>query len=276
VTKDTKSLIASSSVFLDVKSQCYNFLVSDPSADRKFSEEVAEINNSLAARLSGVVEKYSKPEPKTRWVADFVEENLPELVGRIQSRADEADLEAEPRDVESFLKLLAYSESKFKSVQFSSEDPKKVIDVAKGEAPTLRAYGGFGEFDLAPESLRFPAYSIVLWSDDTLLEVSTPFGDMPSYAVDKENQLFAFRNVYFVNEFGQGYKYEEILPAYTSAEDDTHDIKDTDLDPEKIPKLGVSVDRDQSRVLPMSIEDYKKVNGFVDRIKSAEFKLSAR
>lgn len=130
------------------------------------------------------------------------------------------------------------------------------------------------DMDLLPENFKFPAYGIMLVnfnfeSKDQNL-VTSPYGQFPRNILGMDEIHYELDNYYCFNLFGEGIKQEMITPMFTLEDD----FSEGDLDAarEKLPRLDFVPNDEDSRVVPLTEDDYLKINNIFADVEAGIYR----
>jgi len=116
-----------------------------------------------------------------------------------------------------------------------------------------------------PSGFRLPSYSLFEFTNDEGIEVTSPYGAIPSIIVDKTDRIFDIQNCYFFNKIGQGVKIEEIGLLTNEELSFEENLKDIGI--KNIPqKVNITLSEDDSRSMRLTNDDYKKVIALLNAI----------
>lgn len=240
------------------------------SPDQQPSPEQLDLNNKLAEQFEQIISQRKDPETNYPHPADeLLERGSLENVTKI---ANESGFSITKEELEQRIRLGRYAASQHKTVDFSPINPRDVyIGIELAYESVARALNS-GVFGVLPESFRFPAVAITTTPNRLLLPTTTPYGKLPSYAIDINNRLYEFTNTLFLNKFGQGVKYEMVERVSSKDEPIETVLKNYELKLEDVPRLNIVMSPENNRIVQIEDEDYVKLQEYLDKIKAGEFR----
>lgn len=130
--------------------------------------------------------------------------------------------------------------------------------------------------EILPESFNFPLYIIKQYAhlnlhDDAPMTVSSPYGKLPSDIIGKNGLWYILGNYYCINSFGQGAKIEDIteMGRIENEFEDSGELREAQR---KLTRVNFVPSEEHSRVVPLTPEDYQKVNKMLKDIDVGLYK----
>lgn len=238
--------------------------------------EFVSQNNSLAQQTERLIKTYSKPYPP-----EFFEtykrlvscRNSPEVAQQFSETEAEVYLKTRFTEDELTIMLLnEYADRQHSSAQFvDTSDTDFHIDLELAEESLSKRFR-IGEFGDLPEWFRCPAVCLHRWSNTKPPDATTPFGTLPTFVIDSLGRIYQFRNIYFLNQFGQGLKREEILCVSEPDQPLEKALVSWGLDYANTPHLDMPLSEELSRLTPLTAKDYEQLTLSIEAIQSGKFK----
>lgn len=234
------------------------------SPDQDGPQELLAVNNQLAKDIEQLVLEYASPpypvEPASEGVKQAVRDTL----------LTEHGIEVTREDVGQSEKLLAYAGRQRRQVTFQNiSDPDMHITLELGFEPIVRRQESL-YFSDAPEHLRFPAVAFSLWNNNRHVKSSSPYGEL-THAIDVNGKLYSFSNVFLLNQFDQGFKYEDVVKI-ADKDKVASELQDYSLKPKDIPHFNVPISSERSRIVPIAAHDYRMMQGRTMELKAGAFR----
>lgn len=134
--------------------------------------------------------------------------------------------------------------------------------------------------DILPSSFTFPVYAIEAntvfgWNIYTTMTVTSPYGETENHIIGNAGLWYAVENLYCFDSSGQGAKIEDITEM--GRIEDIDDL--TNDDAERVCNTLKRVDfvpsNEDSRVVPLTADDYAKINKMFQDIDTGVYKYNA-
>jgi hypothetical protein len=133
------------------------------------------------------------------------------------------------------------------------------------------------DIESLPKDFYFPVYIIqagtsILYDDEDR-KASSCYGNFANDAIGRDGSYYRFTNVYCFNYSGQGVKIENVTKM--GELEDWFDIDDVVAARKGFARLNFTPSEENSRVVPLTEEDYEKVNSMFADIDSGQYKFAA-
>lgn len=130
-----------------------------------------------------------------------------------------------------------------------------------------------GFVDLLPEGFDYPVYIIKggtnsIFDDSTEFDASTVHGVSTNYIIGSDDFIYEACNIYCFNDRGQGLKIEdfrELEVLYSEKYRKLAELKYT--------QVGLVPWSEHSRVMPLTPDDYIKINTMLKHIDDGVYKF---
>lgn len=101
-------------------------------------------------------------------------------------------------------------------------------------------------------------------------EFTTPYGKLPKYAFDINGHLYEFDHVFFLNEYGQGFKLEKVFRLADRGQDVKEALEDWELEEKEITQVNMVMSDENNRYVSITEEEYQMIESYIKRIESGE------
>lgn len=133
--------------------------------------------------------------------------------------------------------------------------------------------------ELLPDGFNYPvyifkAYTNNIYDESTEFNVSTIYGELPNRIIGADGLVHDVYNVYCFNFLGQGLKIEEISRG-APLEAFLYNEEQMQLAEQKLKGVGFVPSEEHSRVMPLTPEDYTKINKMFEQIDAGLYKFRA-
>jgi len=132
-----------------------------------------------------------------------------------------------------------------------------------------------GFIDLLPEGYKYPVYIIreVMhneYDNSPEFDITTIDGKFPNKILGDDGLLYYLHNTFCFNLLGQGLKIEEIVRGGTL--DQEYDGECLELAKQKLKRVDFVPREEDSRVMPLDGEDYRKIDKMFEQINAGLYR----
>lgn len=180
--------------------------------------------------------------------------------------------------IEELERLMEFK-AKTEGLELGREHPK-----VKGLKIHLASYKHPGFFTrgmlppLVPPLERYarkfaiPIYVLDIGDDKNRAALTSPYGLVPGFVIDRANKVCVVRNIYTFDDMGEGAKFE-VITTITEGEDDPVEFFKNDLmfKDNQIHRVDAVMSDDDSRAIPLTPEDQKFVGDILTLYEAGEF-----
>ena len=156
-----------------------------------------------------------------------------------------------------------------------------VLGVAYSNEAAEHEYMARGEvhepIELLPEGFNYPVYTFKaytdnMYDDSSEFDVSTIDGNRPRRVIGADGLIYDAYNAYCFNFFGQGLKIEDVSGG-APLERLLFNEEKMQLAQSKLKRIDYSPKEEDSRIVPLTSEDYAKINKMFTDIGAGLYKF---
>lgn len=157
------------------------------------------------------------------------------------------------------------------SRQLNSADNKRKIFIEADR----ELVDNYGPYSIIPQSFRPPLFGLTLRTNDMydFTNQSTKYGELPTHVIASDRSYCVILNNYAFNLSGQGVKIEFIVPHSLPLESYFGKVGALEAR-ERLRQLDFVPKESDSRVVPLTPDDYQKINNMFEQIDAGLYKFS--